>query len=188
MQPEAPRLGGQHDDPEDRLLREIKELLAQLLGAVQSGTAITVNLVVSGSVNLNVITPPPPVLPATHAVLTISQGANMAGAITVDTTNETATLAFLDDKGDVAATPAGAIVTFTSDNEAVATVAADAANPLQGDVSPVSIGDANIGATVADASGNPILEPDGVTPFSVAPVAISVSAGAADALVLTLSV
>jgi uncharacterized protein YjdB len=130
-------------------------------------------------------------LPAVRANLTVTptQGVGMPGSITVDTTNETATVAFVDDKGDDnAPTPAGAVVTFTSDNEAVATVAADSVNPLQGDVTPVAEGTANIGATIADASGNPILEPDGVTPFTVASVAVTVGPGAADSATLVLSV
>lgn len=132
-----------------------------------------------------------PINPATHAVLTFNptQGVPMPGQITVDTTNETVTLAWVDDKGDTdAAAPDGAVVTFTSDNEFVASVTADPANPLQGDVTAVSEGTANLGAAIADAAGNPILEPDGVTPFAVDPVTVTVSAGAAVGAALTLSV
>lgn len=113
----------------------------------------------------------------------------MAGQINVDTTNETVTLAFVDDKGDTdAAAPAGATVTFTSDNPSVATVNPDTDNDLKGDITPVAEGTANIGATIADASGNPIMEPDGLTPFSVSPVAVTVTAGGATGAELTLSV
>lgn len=141
---------------------------------------------------LSIIGSPPPG-PATHAVLilTKSQGVNMAGQITVDTAagEENATLAFVDDKGDTdAAAPAGAVVTFTSDNPSVATVATNADNALQGDITPVAEGTANIGATIADGSGNPIMEPDGLTPFSVSPVTVTVSAGGATGAELTLSV
>lgn len=125
--------------------------------------------------------PKPPKPVATKALLTI--GDNMPGAITVDTTNETVALSFVDDKGDVATAPDGATVSFASDNVAVATVAADPSNPLQGDITPVSIGSANISATVSGA-----VEADGVTPFpSPDPVAVTVSAGAAvgDSLVLS---
>jgi uncharacterized protein YjdB len=111
------------------------------------------------------------------------------GQISVDTVGESATIEWVDDRGDTnAPAPAGAVVTFTSDNPAVATVATDATNPLQGDVTPVAEGTANIGATIADASGNPILEPDGVTPFTVASVAVTVGPGAADSATLVLSV
>jgi hypothetical protein len=144
-------------------------------------------LTLSGSIGVTMLP-----LPAVRAILTVTptnQGAGMPGSITVDTTNETALVEFVDDKGDVnAPAPAGAVVTFTSDNPSVATVATDATNPLQGDVTPVAEGTANIGATIADASGNPILEPDGVTPFTVASVAVTVGPGAADSATLVLSV
>jgi hypothetical protein len=131
-------------------------------------------------------------LPATSAVLRI--GGTMPGQITVDTTNETVTLEWVDDKGDTNAvaptSPDGSpvVVTFTSDNDAVATVVADASSPLQGDITPVAEGSANIGATIADDQGNPVLEPDGVTPFSVASVAVTVGPGAAVGAALVLSV
>lgn len=134
--------------------------------------------------------PPPPVV-ATSAVLTIQTGGtDMPGAINVDTTNETVTLSFVDDHGDTDAVgPAGAVVTFTSDNEAVVTVATDASNPLVGDISVVAEGTANIGATLANADGSPVLEADGVTAFpNPASVAVTVSAGPAvgDSLVLSV--
>lgn len=120
------------------------------------------------------------------AILTL-QGGVMPGQITVDTTNATATVSFVDDKGDTnAPAPAGAVVTFTSDNPAVATIATSAGDALVGDITPVAEGSANIGATIADASGNPILEPDGVTPFSVSAAAVTVVAGAAVGAELTL--
>lgn len=133
--------------------------------------------------------PPPPVV-ATSAVLTINQGGTMSGQINVDTTNETVTLSFVDDHGDTDAVgPAGAVVTFSSDNEAVVTVAADASNPLVGDISVVAEGTANIGATLANADGSPVLEADGSTPFpNPDSVAVTVSAGPAvgDSLVLSV--
>jgi hypothetical protein len=100
----------------------------------------------------------------------------MPGAITIDTTDETATVGFVDDHGDPAAEPAGAVFAFASDNEAVATVAVDAANPLQADITPVGLGTANISAT----SNGTALEADGTTPIpDPASVAVTVSAGAA---------
>lgn len=133
-------------------------------------------------------TPPAPTV-ATHAILTVTQGDTMPGAITVDTTNETVTLDFVDDKGDVATGPDGVVVTFASDNTAVVTVAVDSANPLQGDVTVVGEGSANLSATLANADGSPVLEADGSTPFPTpATVAVTVSAGAAvgDSLVLSV--
>lgn len=109
-------------------------------------------------------------------------GAPMPGAITVDTTNETATLTFYDDHGDVAEAPEGATVTFSSDTPDVATVETDTENPLQGDITPVAVGTANITASVAGAT-----EPDG-TPFPDQTVQVTVSAGEADSDALILSV
>lgn len=109
----------------------------------------------------------------------------MPGAINVDTTNETVSIGFVDDKGDTdAAAPDGAVVAYTSDNEAVATV-----DPTSGAITPVAEGTANIGATLTAADGSPLLEADGVTPFPApATVAVTVSAGAAVGDALTLSV
>ena len=153
----------------------------------------TLITVLKGPIEVKIIgtTPTQPV--ATRAVLVIKKEQSMPGAITVDTTNETVTLEFTDDKGDTAAAPVSAsgsalVVTFTSDNTAAATVATDATNPLQGDITPVAVGSANIGATFAYADGTPVLEADGVTAFPTpAPAAVTVSAGAAtgDALVLS---
>lgn len=143
----------------DRHLGDIADLLAEAID-VESGAAVSAKILIGG---------------------------NMPGQITVDTTNETVTLAFYDDKQNVTNAPDGAQVAFSSDNEAVATVATDPANPLQGDVSPTGIGSANLGATLTDANGQPLMEPDGTTPFSVAPVAVTVTAGAAESAGLVLS-
>lgn len=113
----------------------------------------------------------------------------MAGAINVDTLNETVTLEFVDDHGNAADGPTGVVVAFASDNESVVTVAVDSANPMQGDVTVVGIGTANLSATLANADGSPVLEADGVTAFPVpASVAVTVSAGPAvgDSLVLSV--
>jgi hypothetical protein len=137
---------------------------------------------------VTLVQPAPAPDAATRAIL-ITKGSAMPGTITVDTTDETATLAWVDDKGDVTTGPAGVVVTFTSDTPTVATVAADATNPLQGDVTPVGIGTASIGATMANADGSPVMEADGVTPFpAVGSVTVTVTAGAAAGAALVLSV
>lgn len=132
--------------------------------------------------------------PATSAVLTV-KGSDMSGAINVDTTNETVLLGFVDDHGDTNAAPPAAasgaalVVTFASDAPSVVTVATDPTNPLQGDISVLAEGTANISATLAYADGTPVLEADGVTPFPVpAAVAVTVSAGPAVGDDLVLSV
>jgi hypothetical protein len=119
---------------------------------------------------------------ATKAILTI--GSNMPGTITVDTTNETVVVDFVDDKGDVAVAPSGATVVYSSDTPTVVTVATDATNPLQGDITVVAEGTANISAVLSNA-----LEADGVTEIpDPAPVAVTVTAGAAVGADLVLSV
>lgn len=95
--------------------------------------------------------------------------------ISVDTANETATIEFVDDKGNKTDAPANASVTFTSDNAAVATITTDPANPLQGNISPTGVGTVMIGATIGGATG-----PDGTTPLpNPDPVALTVNPGAA---------
>lgn len=132
---------------------------------------------------------------ATHAVLKVQGGQQMPGSITVDTTNETVTVEFEDDKGDtdatapIAASGAALVVTFVSDNPSVATVNNDAGNTLQGDITPVGEGTANISASLAYADGTPVLEADGQTAFpDPTAVQVTVSAGAAvgDSLVLSV--
>ncbi len=148
-------------------------------------TDLNVNL----NVNLNITVRflPPKREGAITAILTIG-GNLMPGTITVDTANETANVNFVDDKGDTnAAAPDGIIIAFTSDNPAVATITADPSNPLQGNITPVAEGTANIGVTFTGADGTPFLEPDGVTPFTAAPAVLTVTAGAAVGADLTLS-
>lgn len=106
----------------------------------------------------------------------------MPGQITVDTTNEVATVGFFDDKGDVATAPEGATASFASDNDAVVTVTPSTDNPLSAAVTPVAEGTANISVTIENAT-----DPAG-NPFTVDPVAVTVGPGAAAEAGLTLSV
>jgi len=113
----------------------------------------------------------------------------MPATLTIDQTG-TAVLQFLDDKGDVTTAPpdptspgALAVVAFASDNTAVATV-----DPAAGTVAPVTIGTFNLSATVLNSDGTPALEPDGITPFTPAPVACQVTPGAAATDALEVSV
>jgi hypothetical protein len=133
------------------------------------------------------VVPLPPVQqgnPATGAILLVKEATPpmSTATLTVDTTNAVATLQFVDDKGDTnAAPPAGLTASFTSDNPAALTIANDATNPLQGDITVVGEGVANVGVTLTDANGNsPPLEADGTTPWAaIAPVAVTVDPGAA---------
>jgi len=102
--------------------------------------------------------------------------------ITVDTTNETATVEFVDSHGNTTTQPDNfGSISFTSSDTAVLTVAADASNPLQGDLTPT--GTPGTGVTISaaalDSAGNPLLEADGTTPFPTATSdAIDVNPGA----------
>lgn len=104
--------------------------------------------------------------------------------LTVDTANAQATLEYVDDKGDTnAVAPAGTVATFTSDNPAALTIDA-----TSGAISIVGEGVSNVGVTLADASGNPLLEADGVTPWTTPdPVAVTVDPGAAVGAQLAVS-
>lgn len=123
--------------------------------------------------------------PATGTLLTITTTGevDMPASLNVDQTGK-ATLSFTDDHGNTTSAPEGAVVTFTSDNEAVVSVVADATDPLAGDLTPVAPGTANITADVTGA-----LEADGVTPFPPASAEVSVGPGPAvgDALTITVT-
>jgi hypothetical protein len=110
-------------------------------------------------------------------------GSSLNPTITVDTTNATVTLEFQDDKGDATTAPSGASVVFSSDTPSVCTVAADATNPFQGDLSPVAIGSFNLSAVVSGSYANQTA----IAP--PAPLALTIQAGAAagDALVVAAS-
>jgi hypothetical protein len=139
------------------------EISAALQGsvAVESGDAVSAQLTLGG--NMSTSTPG-------------------TGEITVDTVNGNVEVTFYDDKGDVTAAPTGTVVTFASDTESVLTVANDSTNPLQGDLTPVAIGTANISATISGATA-----PDG-SAFTVSPIAVNVVAGPAATAGLALEV
>ena len=108
----------------------------------------------------------------------------MAGSITIDTVGETATVTFDDDHGNPTSAPTGAVASFVSSDTAVATVAVDAANPLECDITPVGLGTSDISVsfngTALKADGSPISDPS--------PVTVTVSAGAAAEESFVLSV
>lgn len=123
----------------------------------------------------------PPASPAVSARLIVvdNQGEQVPGTITVDTVGEAASLQFIDDKGDTDAAPptaadgSAAVITFTSSDPAVLTV------DDSGAITVVGEGTALLSCNIEDATGAPILEPDGVTPFTPDPVSLTVMAGAA---------
>jgi hypothetical protein len=111
--------------------------------------------------------------PAKRAILKLG-GSNMPGTIDVDTQNETVTLAFVDDKGNVTDPQDGVTVNFDSDDEGIAIAAIDPANPLVANITPVAPGDCTLGATVTGAT-----EPDGTPMPSPDRVPLHVNPGAA---------
>lgn len=144
------------------------------------GGTLTVPL--GGQVAVSVSQVPPPPLPATHASLTIKEPPMPATiSLSADDQTATAVLTFEDRLDDTTGPPLSsdgatpAVVAYSSDNDAVATV--DATSGL---LTFVSAGTFNLGATVDDAiTGNPVLEPDGVTPFAPAAINVTVTPGVA---------
>lgn len=162
-------------DPLEETIRESAKEIAQAIdrqtGAINKLAAIVAKLTPSTN-------------QATGNRLIVSIGGDSVDpVITVDTTDGSVTLAFTDDKGDPTAAPDGVTVSYSIDNTSVCTVAADATNPLEGDLSPVAIGSFNLSASVTGsyANGNPIGNP--------APYAGTIVAGAAaeDDLVIAAS-
>ncbi len=120
-----------------------------------------------------------------------TQGAHMA-VLTVDSTGN-AKFQFADDHGDIVGAPAGdgsgIVVTFVSDDEAVASLAnpvgvagTDAAG-LPEYLAPLTFGvdgTFNLSAVVSNTSGAPLVDDDGTTPFvQSAAVAVPVAGGQA---------
>lgn len=99
--------------------------------------------------------------------------------VTVDTTNETASVEFFDDHNDVTAQPEGSVITFTSSDEAAATVTQRADDAKVADIGILAVGTTDIGASVADADGNPMTEPDGSAWAPIESTTVEVDPGAA---------
>lgn len=117
------------------------------------------------------------------AILKIG-GSTMPAEITIDTTDESATLEFVDRAGNKTAQPDNSTISFTSSDTTIANVSVDGSNPLKGNISPVgAAGDVQIGATsggsAVEADGTPIPDPD--------PVTLTVNPGAAVGERLTLA-
>ncbi len=114
--------------------------------------------------------------------------------LTVDSDNAVAILSFEDDHGDAVAPPAGALATATSSDTAILTVGASVAGTdangvanIQFPLTEVAEGASSLSVAATDASGNPLLGPDGVTPIPApAPVVVTVNPGAPAAEVFTV--
>ena len=114
--------------------------------------------------------------------------------LTIDSVNAVALFGFADRDKDAVAPPAGTLAVATSSDTAVMTVGAAVAGTdangvpnIQFPLSEVSAGTSTLSVTATDASGNPLLGPDGVTPIPApAPVAVTVNPGAPAAEVFTV--
>jgi hypothetical protein len=132
--------------------------------------------------------------PAARMLFAITIEGDSVMPLTVDSANAVAVLSFTDDHGDAVAPPAGALATATSSDTAVLTVGAAVAGAdvngvanIQFPLAEVAAGTSTLTATATDASGNPLLGPDGVTPIPApAPVVVTVSPGAPAAEVFTV--
>ena len=112
--------------------------------------------------------------------------------LTVDSANAQVVLAFEDDHGDVTGPPpgdgSGLAVTFSSDETGVISVgAAVAGTDAAGNgnfTAPLTFGvdgSANLSAAVANVSGQPLVDADGVTAF-VQPAVLNVPVAAGQAV------
>lgn len=99
----------------------------------------------------------------------------MPTQLSIDDANAQGLFYWVDDRGDTdAAAPEGAQVSFGSTDPNVATV-----DPATAKITPVAEGAAQLTVTITDANGNPLMEPDGVTPFAAPPADFQIVAGAA---------
>lgn len=98
----------------------------------------------------------------------------MATSISIDNTGQ-ATVQYKDDHGDTDAQAPDGTLNWTIDDTTVATVDGS------GKVQPVNEGTTSLHASLVDASGNPVMEPNGTDPFQ-ASAEILVVAGAAQTL------
>lgn len=184
----------------DDLTRDFEEALQKAIEAFQKAEAIPTPVSIVGPVNVFLSGPPTPQPgPAVKAILTVhatkaqeqltwtdpldtlpqaTQGDPMPGTITVDTTNESASVGYVDDHNDPTAAPAGSSVAYASSDPAVATI------DSTGKITPVAIGVTQIAAHLSGA-----LEADGVTPIpDPTPVQVTVGPGPAAGAALVLSV
>ena len=89
-----------------------------------------------------------------------------------------------DSKGQ----PVADTLTWSSDDNGAVVTLTPSADTRSCVFAAVAPGTANISVTVTNASGTPLLEADGTTPFTVpAPVAVTVGAGPASELVLSVN-
>lgn len=163
----------------------IESQAAQLVEATVEISVLTDELAAIRLDALNILRLTQPPRPAATAILTIQgEDPTMPASLTVDTTGKKLVLTFLDDHGDTDATPPvgadgqPAVIGVVNDNPAALTLTA--VDSQTQDITVVAENlTANIGFTINDTAGNPILEADGVTPFAPALIAVNTLPGGA---------
>lgn len=177
------------DDREHREAEDLIRAVSLLIAAIaRIGTGITpAQLMSEAAQYVPWITRPP-------ARMMFAIKGDQEMPLTVDSANAVAILSFTDDHGDAVAPPDGAVATAASSDTAVLSVGAGAAGTdangvanIQFPLSEVSAGTSDLSVTATDASGNPLLGPDGVTPIPAPdPVTVTVTPGAPAAEVFTV--
>jgi len=142
------------------------------------------------TININLKWPPGPLHividqpnKAVRAAIKVTEEVPPVAQITVDDVNKKVTVTFDDDHLDTVSAPTGAVATFGSDNGAVCTVAADPADPISGDLTPVSAGDTNLSC----AFNGTALKADGSTIADPPPVVLTVGPGPAASASLSVA-
>lgn len=141
-------------------------------------------------------------IPAETLGIGLKEGVNTVASLTIDTTTGVVTLQFSDAVGDPVAGPADSVTgapvvpTITSDNVAVLSAGTVAAGTAPGSftapLTPHTVGVANIGvAPLTNSDGSPVDETAGANigaAFALpAPVAVTVTAGVAEGLTLSVA-
>jgi hypothetical protein len=179
------------DDRENRMPAEQVRAVALIAAAIaRIGTGTPPGQLMSEAAQyVTWITRPP----AWMLLTTVTEG-DQEMPLTIDSVNSAAVLTIQDRENEDVAPPAGTIATATSSDTAVMTVGAAVAGAdangvpnIQFPLTEVTAGTSTLSVVVTDASGNPLLGPDGVTPIPApAPVDVTVSPGAPAAEVFTV--
>jgi hypothetical protein len=129
---------------------------------------------------------PSPSGPPVSMLFAIVSKGDPSMPLSIDSANAVAVFSFEDKDNDPVAPPAGVLATVTSSDTSVLTVGAAVAGTdangvanIQFPLTEVAAGSSTLTVAATDASGNPLLGPDGVTPIPApAPVTVTVNPGA----------
>ena len=135
---------------------------------------------------------------ATKLTMTVRGGHPMSTTFTVDTTDGAATLQFVDDHGDPTSGPADSVTgaaivpALSSDNDAVLSVGPAGAGSNAGEtifpLVPAAIGVANLTPQpLLNSDGSPVLDAEGNAFGVPSPVQVTVEAGPAASLTLSVT-